>query len=283
MSSTTSEQLEQIQYFWQIVTNFLINYSFQLLGGIVVFVVGLVVAKRVAKLVLAVCQRKDLDITLSQFISGVAKATVLTMVVIVCLNMIGVSVTPFVAAIGALGLGAGLAIQGLLSNFGAGLNIILTRPFVVGDTIKVKSEQGLVKQIRLAYTLLVNEDGVDILVPNRHIIGEILHNSRQFSLLELSVGVAYNSDMQKVISILHKAMQDHDKIAKEPAFQIGIGEFADSCVNIDMRCWVFTDTFFETKYQLNKIVWDTINKHGIDIPFPQRDVNLIQSNLPEIE
>ena len=198
------------------------------------------------------------------------------MIAIVCLNMIGISVTPFVAAIGALGLGAGLAVQGLLSNCGAGLNIILTRPFVVGDTIKVQGEQGVVKEIRLAYTQLVNEDGVDILVPNRHIVGEILHNSREYSLLELSVGVAYSSDLDNVLKVLKEALHDHEAIAKDPAFQIGIGEFADSAVNIDMRFWVLTDKFFESKFQLNKIVWDTLHEHNVDIPFPQREVNLIQ-------
>lgn len=278
MNTPNSEQLEQIQQIWQIVMNFLVNYSFQLIGAIFVFILGLIVAKKVAGVVLGLCQRKNLDITLSQFIASVAKVVVLTMIAIVCLNMIGISVTPFVAAIGALGLGAGLAVQGLLSNFGAGLNIILTRPFVVGDTIKVQGEQGVVKEIRLAYTQLVNEDGVDIMVPNRHIIGEILHNSKEYSLLELSVGVSYSSDLDNVLNILKDAMQTHDGIAKEPVCQIGIGEFADSAVNIDMRFWVLTDKFFETKFQLNKIVWDTLRKHEIDIPFPQREVNLTQQN-----
>lgn len=278
MNQTTTEQFEQFQQIWQIVMNFLVNYSFQLLGALVVFVIGLMVAKRVAGFVLKVCQSKKLDITLSQFISSLAKIIVLTMIAIVCLNMIGISVTPFVAAIGALGLGAGLAVQGLLSNFGAGLNIILTRPFVVGDTIKVQGEQGVVKEIRMAYTLLVDEDGVEILVPNRHIIGEILHNSREYSLLELSVGVAYSSDLDNVMDVLKNAVEGHESIAQAPAFQIGIGEFADSAVNIDMRFWVLTEKLFETKFQLNKIIWDTLKEHGVDIPFPQRDVNLLQSS-----
>lgn len=275
MNTPTSEQIEQFQQIWQIVMNFLVNYSFQLIGALFVFILGLIVAKRVAGVVVNLCQRKNLDITLSQFIGNVSKIVVLTMIAIVCLNMIGISVTPFVAAIGALGLGAGLAVQGLLSNFGAGLNIILTRPFVVGDTIKVQGELGVVKEIRLAYTLLTDEDGVNILVPNRHIVGEILHNSHNYSLLELSVGVAYDSDLNNVLNLLNEAVKSHDSLAKEPAPQIGIGEFADNAVNIDMRFWVLTEKLFETKFQLNKIIWDTLCEHNITIPFPQRDVNIV--------
>ena len=274
MGDTTTEQLEQIQQIWNIIVNFLVNYSFQLLGAIFVFLLGLMVTKRVAKAVLNLCQNKNLDVTLSQFISSVVKIILLTMIAIICLNMIGISVTPFVAAIGALGLGAGLAVQGLLSNFGAGFNIILSRPFVVGDTIKVQGEVGIVKEVKLAHTMLVNEDGVEIMVPNRHIVGETLHNSKKYSLFETSVGVAYSSDLDTVLTVLKTAFQDHELIAEHPSFQVGIGQFAESSVDIELRFWVLTEKLFESKYQLNKLIWDTLKAHNIDMPFPQREVTL---------
>lgn len=275
MNESATEQLEQIQQIYQIIVNFLVNYSFQLIGAIFVFALGMVVAKRVCNAVFALCQHKNLDITLSQFISSSVKIVILVMVAIICLNMIGISITPFIAAIGALSLGAGLAIQGLLSNFGAGFNIILTRPFVVTDTIKIVGVTGVVKEITLAYTRLEDEDGVEILVPNRHIVGEVLHNSHKFTLSEMTVGVAYNSDIDHVLALLNQVLDDCELVTKEPAPLIGIGEFGDSSVNIDLRYWVDTDKLYASKYQVNKIIWDTLKANNIEIPFPQRDVRLV--------
>lgn len=278
MNESASEQFEQFQQVYQIIVNFLVNYSFQLVGAIFVFGLGVVIARRVCAAVFTLCQRKNLDITLSQFISSVVKVIILVMVSIVCLNMIGISITPFIAAIGALGLGAGLAVQGLLSNFGAGFNIILTRPFVVTDTIKVEGVTGVVKEITLAYTRLEDEDGVEILVPNRHIVGEVLHNSHKFTLSEMTVGVAYNSDLDKVLQLLTTTLAGCEAVTAEPPALVGIGEFADSSINIELRYWVATDKLYASKYQVNKLIWDTLKAHNIDIPFPQREVRLLNQN-----
>ena len=197
------------------------------------------------------------------------------MIAIVCLNIIGISITPFVAAIGALGLGAGLAVQGLLSNYGAGFNIILARPFVVGDTIKVEGVAGVVREITLAFTKLEDEDGVEILIPNKHIVGEILHNSKHFTLTEMQVGVAYDSDMDTVVSLLKNAICNCELVTQEPAPLIGIAEFADSSVNIELRYWVETDKLYASRYQVNKLIWDTLKANNIAIPFPQREITFL--------
>lgn len=277
MNKSATEQLEQFQEVYQIIVNFLVNYSFQLIGAIFVFGLGLLVAKRVCNWVLVLCKLKKLDITLSQFISSSVKIIILVMVAIICLNMIGISITPFVAAIGAIGLGAGLAVQGLLSNFGAGFNIILTRPFVVTDTIKVEGVSGVVKEITLAYTRLEDEDGVDIMVPNRHIVGEVLHNSHKFTLSEMTVGVAYNSDMDNVIKLLRETLANCDLVTSKPPPLIGIGEFADSSVNIELRYWVATEKLFASKFEVNKLIWDTLKANNIAIPYPQREVRMLDA------
>lgn len=275
MNESATEQLEQFQEVYQIIVNFLVNYSFQLIGAIFVFGLGLLIAKRVCNWVLVLCQLKNLDITLSQFISSTVKIIIMVMVTIVCLNMIGISITPFVAAIGALGLGAGLAVQGLLSNFGAGFNIILTRPFVVTDTIKIEGVSGVVKEITLAYTRLEDEDGVEIMVPNRHIVGEVLHNSHKFTLSEMTVGVAYDSDIDNVIELLKETLVNTDLVTSKPPPLIGIAEFADSSVNIELRYWVATEKLFASKYQVNKLIWDTLKTNNIAIPFPQREIRML--------
>ncbi|MBV1910260.1 MAG: mechanosensitive ion channel, partial [Kangiellaceae bacterium] len=197
------------------------------------------------------------------------------MVAIICLNKIGISVTPFLAAIGALSLGAGLALQGLLSNYGAGLNIILTRPFVVGDTISVQGVSGQVQDILLAHTIIKSEDDVKITIPNKHIIGEILHNSDQLSLLELSVGVSYNSDLDAVINMLQMAVDKHIDSSNSKRTLIGIQNFGDSSVDFEIRVWVESIRLNESRFAINKVIWDTLMANNIDIPFPQREVNLI--------
>ncbi|MCC2604083.1 mechanosensitive ion channel family protein [Planctobacterium marinum] len=277
MNESANQQLEQVQQIYSLIVNFLVEYSFQLLGALFVFILGLIIARRISSAVVGLCKRKNLDITLSQFIGNVVKITILVMIAIICLNMIGISITPFVAAIGALGLGAGLAVQGLLSNYGAGFNIILARPFVVGDTIRVEGAAGVVREITLAFTKLEDEDGVEILIPNRHIVGEILHNSRKYTLTEMQVGVAYNSDLDQVIALLRDALQGMDVVAQEPPPLIGIAEFADSSVNIELRYWVETDKLFACRYQVNKMIWDTLKTHNIAIPFPQREVTLLSA------
>jgi len=278
MKETAAEQFQQIQQVYHIIVNFLVNYSFQLLGATLVFVVGMVLSKRASGAVFSLCQLKKLDITLSHFISNSVKILILVMVAIMCLNMIGISITPFIAAIGALGLGAGLAVQGLLSNFGAGFNIILTRPFVVGDTIKVEGVAGIVREITLAYTRLQDEDGVEILIPNRHIIGEVLHNSHQYTLVETIVGVSYDSNIDDVTRILNEVLSASELVARDPLPMVGIAEFADSSVNMELRYWVATDKLFASKYAINKQVWDTLQSNNIVIPFPQRDITVRQQS-----
>jgi small conductance mechanosensitive channel len=141
-------------------------------------------------------------------------------------------VPPFLAAVGALGLGAGLAVQGLLSNYGAGLSIILTRPFVVDDTIRVQGVWGVVKEVTLAYTVLTNEDGEMITIPNKHIIGEIIHNSQADTILELSVGISYDSDTARATELIRSALSGVEGLSKQRPVQVGIESFGDSAINM---------------------------------------------------
>ena len=196
------EEIDQFKAAYELIVTFFVTYSFQLIGAMIILSIGLLVSNRVAKLVSRTCDKHGLDVTLSHFLSSCTKIIIIIAVAVICLGKIGISVTPFIAAIGALSLGAGLAMQGLLSNYGAGLNIIITRPFIVGDTITVQGVTGIVKEVRLAHTVLNDEDDVTIMIPNRHIVGEIIHNSNSFKIVESTVAVAYSSDIQQVKNII---------------------------------------------------------------------------------
>jgi small conductance mechanosensitive channel len=180
--------------------------------------------------------------------------------------------------IGAAAFGATYALQGPLSNYGAGFSIILGRPFVVGDTINVAGVFGVVESVKLAHTDLITEDGVMITIPNKHIVGEIMHNSKEFRIIEGMVGISYSDDPEKAINAIKETISKIDGITADPAPQIGVENFGDSSVDIGYRYWVPTQKYFETMHTVNLAVFNSIKEAGITIPFPQREV-LVTKNL----
>ncbi len=269
------EDIDKFKEIYDLIITFFVTYSFQLIGAVIILLIGLLISNRLARLVLALCEKNDLDITLSKFLASCTKIVIIVMVSIICLSKIGISVTPFVAAIGALSLGAGLAMQGLLANYGAGLNIILTRPFVVGDTISVQEVTGIVDEVRLAHTILTDEDEVTITIPNRHIVGEIIHNSKEYRVVEATVGVAYDSDPQQVCEIIKTVLNNVGVASTRPP-QVGIDALGDSSINFAMRFWVPTNKFHELRLQVNDQLFDALSAAGVKIPYPQREVRLLQ-------
>lgn len=269
------QEIEQVTEIYNMITAYLVTYSFQILGAVVVMALGVMLGRKLSDMVYGVADKKGIDVTLSRFFANCARLAIIAAAVMIALPKLGIQVTPFLAAIGALGLGAGLAIQGLLSNYGAGLSIILTRPFVVGDTIRVRGVWGVVKEVTLAFTVLTNEDEEMITIPNRHIIGEIIHNSQCDTVLELSVGIAYQSDTAAAIEIIRAALSDVEGLSQSRAVQVGIDGFGDSAINIGIRCWVRTEKFYEVKFSCNQKLQDALTANNIAIPFPQREVRML--------
>lgn len=275
-SELLKEEIDQVTKYYDLIIDFFANYSFQLVGAFLIFLFGYFVAGKVGKLVLRVCEKQSLDITLSRFLANTSKMVVVVLITIVALGKLGISVTPFVAAIGAVTLGASLALQGLLANYASGFNIILLRPFVVGDTIQVQGVKGVVKEVLLAYTILQDEDNVEITIPNKHIVGEILHNSKHDSLLELTIGISYDDDPIDAIALIEKTISELNITGEQKQLQVGIDEFADSSINIGIRLWTPTNNLYANKYQANQAIYGALKQASITIPYPQRDVHLIQ-------
>ncbi|MBA6335620.1 mechanosensitive ion channel family protein [Colwellia sp. BRX8-7] len=269
------QEIDQVSYIYNIIVNFFANYTFQLIGAFIIFALGYIVAGKISNVVLRLCTKHKLDITLSQFLASTTKMLIVIMITVISLSKLGISVTPFIAAIGAISLGAGLALQGLLANYAAGFNIIIIRPFVVGDTITVRGVTGIVKEVLLAYTIIHDQDGVAITIPNKHIVGEILHNSKHDSLLELTVGIAYKEDPLQVVTILEKTIEELNIVGESREPQIGISEFADSSINISIRLWTPTANYYDAKFKAYKAIYLALKENNIEIPFPQRDVHLI--------
>jgi len=270
-------ELETIQQIYNVVVEFIINYSFQILGAIIILIVGAKLAAWLGRLVTNLCEKKSVDITLARFLGNVVKILTLTFVIIIAIGKFGISIAPFIAAIGAVAFGASFAIAGPVSNYGAGLVIILSRPFVIGDTITINNVSGLVEEIHLATTILTTEDDEKITIPNKHIIGEILFNSYNNRIVESSVGISYQDDPEKAAEVIRGALSQIDDICSEPPPQIGIEAFGESSIDLGMRYWVPTKKYFQTLYRGNLAVHKALKEAQITIPFPQRDVNLTRS------
>lgn len=272
------QEIATLQKVYSLIAEFIVNYSFQILGAIIILVIGAKLAGSLSKAVTRLCDRKHLDATLSRFLANMVKILILTFVIIIAIGKFGISIAPFIAALGALAFGSSFAIQGPLSNYGAGLSIILSRPFIIGNTITVKGVSGVVDEIRLAATILSTEDGERITIPNKHIVGEILLNSFENKVVEATVGIAYGDDPQIAVGAIQGALLQVEDVCRQPSAQIGIEAFGDSAIEIGLRYWVPTKKYFQTLYRVNLAVHLALAEAGITIPFPQRDVNLIEQS-----
>lgn len=269
------EELTFIKTLIDTVTEFFVNYSFQVVGAVLILIAGVIIANLIARLMLKGFEKKKMDITLSRFLVSCTKGLILIFAIIIALGKFGITIAPFVAAIGALAFGASFAFQGPLSNYSAGLIIILGRPFVVGDTIVTKEQSGIVEEVKMSSTILTNEDGVKITIPNKHIVGEVLHNSKKNKVVEGVVGISYESDPNKAIQVVKGVLDKYEEVVKEPSAQVGIQGFGDSSIDISYRYWIPTIKYFHLSYAINLDVFNAIGEAGITIPFPQRDVHIV--------
>lgn len=268
------QEMETIQKIIDVVTEFVINYSFQIVGALIILLIGLKLSGWLSRLVLRLCDKRNIDITLSRFFASSTKLLVMMFVIIIAIAKFGISIAPFIAALGAIAFGSSLAIQGPLSNYGAGLTLILTRPFVVGNTITVQDVSGVVEEIRLAATVLTTEDGEELTIPNKLIVGEILRNSFENKIVETSVGISYEDDPERAIGVLQQVLGQFPEICTDPTPQVGIEAFADSSINIGLRYWVPTKQYFNVLYRVNLSIHQALAAAEITIPFPQQDIHI---------
>lgn len=270
------EEIRQIHAIYDMAVEFIVNYSFQLLGALLIIILGIWLGSKSANMVRRFCLRHDMDITLSAFFASTTKVVLVSIMTIIALGKVGISIGPFVAALGAVSLGAGLALQSPLSNYGAGLTLILTRPFVVGDTISVQTVTGIVKEVKLAYTLLTDEDDVDITIPNKHIIGEVIHNSHSNTLIELEVGISYQADPEQAIAVIRAALAGLGLNTSRDAIpEVGIDSFGDSNINIATRLWAPTSEHYHIRYRANSAIYAALKQASIEIAYPQREVRML--------
>lgn len=269
------QELQEVGRFYNIVVDFVTNYSFQILGALIIVIIGIIASKYVQRYVIKLLLKTKLDETISGFIASFIRSIIIVMMVILALGKLGISIGPFIAALGAVSLTAGLALQGSVSNFAAGVVLIATKPFKIGDTIRVHKVYGEVESIKLAYTVLINEDKEQITIPNKYMIGDVLVNSFSYRLVEGNIGIAYDSDVQYAINIIKKALLTCKQISSDNDPIVGVASFGDNAISIGYRYWVANNCFFKAQYAVNLKVLDSLKQAKINIPFPQREVRMI--------
>ena len=274
------EQLDLIEQIYRLVINFVVEYSFQLLGAVIIMGVGFVVARWAAGFLERLQERRNVDVTLRQFIASTTRLFILVMFAVVALSELGISITPLIAAIGGLAVGVSLAIQGPVSNYGAGLVVILTRMYRVGDTVSLQGYSGQVEDISLALTRLRAEDGEQVIIPNKHVVGEIYTNSGSNRIVEGRIGVSYDSDLQRATQVISDTLSRSEHVVLDPVPEVGIAAFGDSAVEIEYRYWVHTGHYFRASYDANLAVFQNLKANGIDMPYPRRDVRLLADSPP---
>ncbi len=247
-----------------------------LLAAITIIALGFWLAKRLANLIIKLCDKRGLDVTLARFFAGFSKIVVVAFATIMALSKLNVEITPFIALLGASAFGLSLAVQGPVSNYGAGIVLIITRPFKVGDTLTLNGLTGQVDCVNLGNIQLLNEDEQRITIPNRNVLGEIFTNSYHYSIIEAVVGIDYSADPEAAIRCISEAVQTVEGVAPDRAPDVGIDDFGDSSINIGYRVWVPTNRYHRTRYAVNLAVFRALEAAQITIPFPQRDVHLIQ-------
>lgn len=275
MQEEINEQVNLINQVYELIIDLAVNWSFKLLGAMVVLCAGFIIGRWIANLILRLMEKHDVDITLRQFIASALRLIVLAMFGIIALNQLGVSITPLIAAIGGLAVGLSLALQGPVSNYGAGLVIILTRMFKVGDTITTQGCSGLVEDISLAQTQLRAEDGELVIIPNKHIVGEIHTNSQSNRIVEGVIGIAYSARPAQAISIIEEVLLANENVDDNVQPEVGISQFGDSSIDIEYRYWAATGSYYNTVHAVNLAIFDAFGEHQISIPFPQREIRFL--------
>ncbi|MBA43390.1 MAG: mechanosensitive ion channel protein MscS [Magnetococcales bacterium] len=271
-------KLENSQEYIDTLIELTTIYGMRVIGAIFILIIGWFIAGRVSKYVERMFSRmKRVDPTLSQFFSSIARYAVLAFTIIAVLNQFGVQTASLIAVLGAAGLAIGLALQGTLSHVASGVLLLIFRPFKVGDFIEVSGHMGTVKRLSLFMTELAMVDNVQILIPNGKVWDQAMKNysANPTRRMEFILGIGYSDDMDKAIKAVQGVLKKEKRLLDDPAPFVAVNSLGDSSVNLVIRAWAKKEDFWDTKFTIQKQLKEAMDKAGIEIPFPQRTVHLI--------
>ncbi len=274
-----TDQIQDVSVWKDKIVSYVVDHSGQLIGAVIIFVAGLLVARWIGRLMMRWLSRKELGLEppVRTLITRVVRLVVVLFAMVIALGTLNVDIAPLVAVIGVGGIGIGLAMQGILSNLMAGLTIIFTKPFRVGQYIELLGVEGQVTSIELFTTTLIHSDQSRVVIPNRKIVGEILHNYGNIRQLDLSVGVAYGTNLPAAMDMVRGILQKNPLVLKEPAPALGVTSLADSSIVISVKPWVNVPDYGAARVEIYQAIVEQFRAGKIEIPFPQREVRLFNA------
>ena len=266
--ATSPELMDKVIFYF-------VDHGMQILTAIVLMGIGVFIARWVGNLMHRWLKTKAFDEPVSNLIVKVVKLLIIGFIGIMSLGQMGVQITPLIAGIGVAGVGASLAMQGILGNLVAGLTIIFSKPFTIGEYIELLGVYGQVTDIELFSTTLLHTDNSRVIVPNRKIVGEILHNYGNIRQLDLSTGVAYSVDLTLALSTVNDILQQNPSVLKEPAPVVGISALNESSIALAIKPWVKVEDFVSARAAIYQAVIESFRDKKIEIPAPRRDIHLL--------
>jgi len=260
--------------------NMALPFASNLVVAAAIYLVGSWLVRRLTGLMRGVSKKRQLDEALSEFVISIISVVLTFIVALIALEQLGLDTTSLLALLGAAGLAVGLALKDSLSNFAAGVMLILFKPFKTGDFVEAAGIAGVVERITIFSTQLRTGDNRQIIVPNSGIYGDVITNfsAKPTRRVDLVIGISYDDNIKQARDIIQTILDQDDRILKDPAPVIVVGELGDSSVNLLVRPWVKTSDYWAVYWHLLETIKMTFDDQGISIPFPQRDVHIYQES-----
>jgi small conductance mechanosensitive channel len=264
----------------QVAVNFVVTYGFQIIGALVILAGGLFLAKWAGNILMRGLMRREMEPPVRTLIVRGVRLLIFALTAVIALDKFGVQVAPLVAGIGVAGVGIGLAMQGVLGNLVAGMFIIFVKPFRVGEYIEIHDVEGEVITIELFMTVLAHPDRSLVKIPNRKIVGEILHNYGTMRQLGLKFSVSYDTNLSQALALIREVVVNHPRVIKDPSPVVAISSFEASAINITAGPWVAVKDYGAAMGELNQLIYERLLSAKITIPFPQQEVRILNETLP---
>jgi small conductance mechanosensitive channel len=243
--------------------------------AVIIIIAGFIIARWAGRLIEKALLKRELEPPVRMLLVRLAKLLIILLTVIMAIDKLGFPILSLVAGLSVAGVGVGLAMQGVLSNLVAGLTIIFVKKFRVGEYIEINAVHGQVDTIELFSTTLIHPDRSRVIIPNRKIVGEIIHNYGKIRQLDLSVGIAYDSDLNRALALISEILARNPRVLKDPAPAIGTAMLGDSSIVIAIKPWTSVTDFGPAGGEINKALIERFREAKINMPFPQREIRLL--------
>lgn len=271
------ETLESLEQARNTAIDLAVKFGPKVLAALLILALGFFVGRWVSQWLMRALDHVEIEPPARQLIVRIARGLVTMLFLIMALQNLGVELLPLIAGLGVAGAGVALAMQGVLGNLFAGMTIIFTKPFRVGEYIEIVGEEGVVASISLFQTILTHADRSQIVIPNRKIVGEILHNYGGIRQVNIVVGVAYDTDIKRALALIHETLQSNPNVLREADMEprVFVSLFAESSVSIAIRPWVTVEYYGSAGGDISQAILEKFRSAGIAIPLPQREVRMV--------